>query len=51
MTVILNLATREDSVDFPDTTGVYSCAVGAPINRQDTPDVYQLLRRVACDAG
>ena len=45
------LAARDASVDFPDAAGVYSCAVGAPINTQDTPYVYQLLRRVASDAG
>ena len=38
------LAARDASVDFPD-------AAGAPINTQDTPYVYQLLRRVASDAG
>lgn len=45
------LATRDAYVDFPDAAGVYSCAVGVPINTQDTPYVYQLLRRVASDAG
>ena len=45
------LATRDADVNFPEAAGVFSCAVGAPITRQDTPYLYQLLRRVASDAG
>jgi acid phosphatase (class A) len=45
------LATRDANVDFPDAAGVFSCAVGAPITQKDTPYLYQLLRRVASDAG
>ena len=45
------LAIRDADVNFPDAAGVFSCAVGAPITRQDTPYLYQLLRRVASDAG
>lgn len=45
------LATRDADVNFPDAAGVYSCALGAPITQKDTPYLYQLLRRVASDAG
>jgi len=45
------LATRDANLDFPDAAGTYSCAVGAPIDPQRTPYLYQLLRRVASDAG
>lgn len=45
------LAVRDADVNFPEAAGVYSCAVGAPINTTDTPYLYQLLRRVASDAG
>jgi acid phosphatase (class A) len=45
------LAIRDADVNFPEAAGVFSCAVGAPITRNDTPYLYQLLRRVASDAG
>lgn len=45
------LATRDADVNFPEAAGVFSCAVGAPITQRDTPFLYQLLRRVASDAG
>lgn len=45
------LAARDADVNFPDAAGVYSCALGAPITQKDTPYLYQLLRRVASDAG
>ena len=45
------LAARDANVNFPDAAGVYSCALGAPITQKDTPYLYQLLRRVASDAG
>lgn len=46
-----NLAVRDANVNFPEAAGTFSCALGAPINPQDTPYLYQLLRRVASDAG
>ena len=45
------LAARDANVNFPDAAGVYSCALGSPITQKDTPYLYQLLRRVASDAG
>ena len=45
------LAASDANVNFPEAAGVYSCAVGAPINAKDTPYVYQILRRAASDAG
>lgn len=45
------LAARDANVNFPEAAGVYSCAVGAPINTKDTPYLYQILRRAASDAG
>ena len=45
------LATRDADVNFPDAAGVYSCALGAPTTQKDTPYLYQILRRVASDAG
>lgn len=46
-----DLAARDAILDFPEAAGVYSCAVGAPITKTDTPYLYQLLRRVLADAG
>lgn len=45
------LATRDANVNFPEAAGIFSCALGAPISQKETPYVYQLLRRVASDAG
>lgn len=45
------LAISDADVNFPHAAGVFSCAVGAPITEKDTPFLYQLLRRVASDAG
>ena len=45
------LATRDANVNFPEAAGVFSCALDAPITQKDTPYLYQLLRRVASDAG
>ena len=45
------LAIRDANVNFPEAAGIYSCALGAPINVEATPYLYQLLRRAASDAG
>ena len=45
------LAIRDADVNFPEAAGAFSCAVNAPITEKDTPYLYQLLRRVASDAG
>ena len=45
------LAISDADVNFPHAAGVFSCAVGAPITQKETPYLYQLLRRVASDAG
>ena len=36
---------------FPEAAGVFSCALGAPVTEQDTPRLFQMLRRVMTDAG
>ena len=38
-------------MDFPQAAGVFSCAINAPINEQDTPHLYMLLRKVVADAS
>jgi acid phosphatase (class A) len=45
------LAIRDANVSFPEAAGTFSCALGAPIDAENTPYLYQLLRRVASDAG
>jgi acid phosphatase (class A) len=45
------LATSDANLSFPEAAGIYSCALNAPISAQDTPYLYQILRRAASDAG
>ena len=45
------LAIRDANVNFPEAAGIYSCALGAPIDASATPYLYQILRRSASDAG
>ncbi len=45
------LATMDANLVFPEAAGAFSCALGAPITQQDTPRLYQMLRRVLTDAG
>ena len=45
------LAAMDGDLSFPTAAGAFSCALGAPITEQDTPFLYQMLRRVETDAG
>ena len=45
------LAILDADLTFPNAAGTYSCALNAPINEQDTPHTYTLLRRTLKDAG
>jgi acid phosphatase (class A) len=45
------LATMDDDLVFPNAAGIFSCTLNAPVNKQDTPHLYRLLRRSATDAG
>jgi acid phosphatase (class A) len=44
------LAILDADLTFPNAAGTYSCALNAPINEQDTPHLYTLLRRTLKDA-
>jgi acid phosphatase (class A) len=46
-----DLAASDADLHFPHAAGFFACAVGAPINEQDTPSLYMLLRRSLTDAG
>jgi len=46
-----DLAILDADLEFPNAAGTYSCALDAPINQQDTPHLYTLLRRTLKDAG
>ncbi|MAY56269.1 MAG: acid phosphatase [Gammaproteobacteria bacterium] len=46
-----DLATVDNDLSFPNAAGTFSCALDMPINEQDTPYLYQLLRRTLPDAG
>ncbi len=45
------LAGMDANLKFPEAAGVFSCALLAPVTEQDTPRLYQMLRRVMTDAG
>jgi len=45
------LAAEDAGLMFPQAAGTFSCALNAPINEQDTPHLYMLLRRTLTDAG
>lgn len=46
-----DLAILDNDLSFPTAAGTFSCALDMPINEQDTPYLYQLLRRTLPDAG
>jgi acid phosphatase (class A) len=46
-----DLAVQDADLRFPDALGAFSCAINAPITEQDTPHLYQLLRRATTDAA
>lgn len=45
------LATRDANLDFPQVASTFSCALGVPVNKADTPRLYLLLQRSMVDAG
>jgi acid phosphatase (class A) len=46
-----DLAVEDAQLMFPEAAGTFSCAINAPINEQQTPQLYRLLRRSLADAG
>jgi acid phosphatase (class A) len=46
-----SLAVQDADLHFPGALGAFSCAINAPITEQDTPHLYQLLRRATTDAA
>ena len=44
------LATKDAQLDFPGATDAFSCVLGVPISKENTPQTYRLLRRVQTDA-
>jgi acid phosphatase (class A) len=45
------LATQDANLHFPEAAGTFSCALNAPVSQEQTPYLYQLLRRTLTDAG
>ena len=45
------LAVTDNNLEFPAAAGTFSCALNAPLTQQQTPYLYQLLRRTLTDAG
>jgi acid phosphatase (class A) len=46
-----NQARMDANLKFPWAAGDFSCAVGVAITEEDTPRLYNMLRRVMADAG
>jgi len=46
-----DLATSDDNLEFPVAASIFSCAIDAEISKENTPQLYRLLRRSATDAG
>src|SRR5208337_184030 len=46
-----NLATEDANLTFPEAAETFSCSLNAPINEQDAPHLYMLMRRTLVDAG
>jgi len=44
-----DLGIRDADLSFPAAAGVFSCAMGIPLNEADTPALYRLLRRTLTD--
>ena len=45
------LAAEDADLTFPMIAGTFSCALNAPINEQETPRLYILMRRARIDAS
>ena len=46
-----DLAARDANLNFPAAASIYSCALGVPISKEETPRLYTLLHRTLTDAG
>ena len=46
-----DLAARDANLNFPAAASIYSCALGIPISKEETPRPYTLLHRTLTDAG
>jgi acid phosphatase (class A) len=45
------LAAMDNDLSFPAAAGDFACALNAPVTPEDTPRLYQLLRKVVTDAA
>jgi acid phosphatase (class A) len=45
------LATLDAELAFPKAPGAFACTLGAPIDEQQTPRLYELMQRTLFDAG
>ena len=44
-------AARDANLHFPEAPEAFSCALSAPITRENTPNLYMLMQRTQTDAG
>jgi len=45
------MAKKDADLSFPNAAKIFSCALGVPVNKKQTPHLYLLLRRTLADAG
>ncbi len=45
------MASKDADLSFPNAAQIFSCALGVPVNEEQTPHLYLLLRRTVADAG
>jgi len=45
------MAKRDAHLGFPEAADTFSCALDLPVNEQETPALYMLLRRTLADVG
>ena len=46
-----DLGTRDADLNFPAVASIYSCALGVPISKKETPCLYTLLHQTLIDVG
>ena len=45
------MAKRDADLNFPNAAQIFSCALVVPVNEEQSPHLYLLLRRTLADAG
>ena len=46
-----DLAISDDNLSFPEAASTFACALDVPVSDEETPFLYQILRRTIVDVG